>query len=372
MATVKSEDMRSPMEENPFKGEPGGLGRLMDEVLADLIIKIPGLDQEEFLQWIHHPRIWDEDIEDFVEDYPPMVKLPLPERPPPGISPKVMARWLKRVEGVKSFNNTISNIRTKTMTAIKSRCDPSFYLIWEKYRMDAKVSMDYLVDTYGQAAQGFAEYSFQLADLLCSNMIAPDSLLSYWTKMEKKCLAANLTNENLLSILLIHGEMTKFRLCLLPTHLHEGIKHVIDHGLGYEEAKRWLVKKDTNWRMTLSGKEWVRTTAGVKVGKIRGIETEAGKEKTHERFKRKIIQTPPGFSPKHNPDKDMRCYVCGQMGHKAGHVSCRKLKDKPDNPAMKKARRVEVMSEDEEEEDRGQYESDYIEEEASSEENDES
>ena len=361
---VKTEDLRSPMEENPFKGEPGGLSRLMDEVLADMIIKVPGLDQEEFLEWIHHPRIWDEDIEDFVENFPQMVKLPLPDRPPNGVSPKVMARWLKRVEGVKSFNNTISNIRTKTMTAIKSRCDPSFYLIWEKYRMDAKVCVDYLVATYGQAAQGFAEYSFQLADLLCCNMVAPDSLLSYWTKMEKKCLAANLTHENLLSILLIHGEMTKFKLCLLPVHLHEGIKYVIDHGLDYEEAKRWLVKRDTNWRMTQSGKEWVKfTPTGSKESKIRGI--EMGTEKSSTRDKDVFPGKRKSKFSVEDP-KDSKCFDCGMLGHRVGSFRCKFFKGKKverEGTPIKKARKIGLVTDEEQ----GEYRD-----EASSEEDDSS
>ena len=359
MATIKAEEMRSPMEENPFKGEPGGLNRLIDEVLADLIIKVPGLDQEEFLEWIHHPRIWDEDIEEFVEDFPRMVKLAMPERPPQNVPLKTMDRWLKRVEGVKAFNNTIANIRIKTMTAIKSRCDPSFYLTWEKYRMDAKVCMDYLVDTYGQAAQGFAEYSFQLADLLCYNMVAPESLLSYWTKMEKKCVAANITNENLLSILLIHGEMTKYKMCLLPNHLHEGIQYVIDHGLGYEEAKRWLVKRDTNWRMTSSGKEWVKSApTGIKDAKIRGIETDNEKGGSEKKFKDRNM--PQGkrknkYITEEPFNKDLKCFDCGMVGHRVGSPRCRfhKGKAERDAPLPKKTRKVELVTEEE----RGEYES---------------
>ena len=243
-----SSNKATPMTTNPYKGEPGGLQNLYEEMMACLIIEIPGLDIAQWKGWMDHDRVYNEDDESWREDFPEMEALEIPGRPGPHATDVALDRFLKRNEKIRLFNLQIANIRAKTFIALRDRCDVSFYSTWEGLSMDAKACFDYLIDAYGFAARGIIETSHELSGLLQRKMKAPESLLNYWVGMEKSALSAGLTLPNLISLIMIDDKMNSLGIKLLPAHLDEARKHVIDQGLNYEEAKKWLIRKDTVWR----------------------------------------------------------------------------------------------------------------------------
>ena len=304
---------KSWFENNPFSGEAGRFEDLVEDILnaarMDSKIDVDALESYMTDEWEK-----DENGEEYIPEAFQSREVPS--------SVNLTESKMKMITFIIARNNSLKYMKSTAMNIIMTRCSPTFASIWRKFKLDARKSYKYLKDTYGEKAAGVSDRTSYIDGLINIRFVAPASFSSFLVDFERMCDNVHLDKDNKLAWMMRQG--------ILPEHLLDTKKRIIDENKSYDESCRMLERSDNTWRISKCTEALAWINAPMQIIPKSELKIQAIQHDSESQHRNNY------FSNNNHYDSKLECYHCGRKGHKAFNCPMVEMKSDTQDPKLKR------------------------------------